>query len=126
MDKKEKGKKRSWGLYVLAFCVPVIGLLVHMLIGKCYPFGDNSILLGDAKDQYLSFFKELYDRLKNGQSLLFSWNGGMGYDFYCNMMYYLMSPFMLNRGGSSVVVYSQLIQYVRVRTSRTNGSEICL
>lgn len=68
MDKKEKGKKRSWGLYVLAFCVPVIGLLVHMLIGKCYPFGDNSILLGDAKDQYLSFFKELYDRLKNGQS----------------------------------------------------------
>lgn len=95
MDKKEKGKKRSWGLYVLAFCVPVIGLLVHMLIGKCYPFGDNSILLGDAKDQYLSFFKELYDRLKNGQSLLFSWNGGMGYDFYCNMMYYLMSPFNL-------------------------------
>lgn len=64
MYKKEKGKKRSWGLYVLAFCVPVIGLLVHMLIGKCYPFGDNSILLGDAKDQYLSFFKELYDRLK--------------------------------------------------------------
>lgn len=95
MDKKEKGKKRSWGLYVLAFCVPVIGLLVHMLIGKCYPFGDNSILLGDAKDQYLSFFKELYDRLKSGQSLLFSWNGGMGYDFYCNMMYYLMSPFNL-------------------------------
>ena len=64
-----------------------------MIIGKCYPFGDNSILIGDARDQYLSFFTELYNRIKSRQSLLFSWNGGMGYDFYTTMMYYLMSPF---------------------------------
>lgn len=95
MGMKKNRKRRNWGIYILAFCIPIVGLLVHMLIGKCYPFGDNSILLGDARDQYLSFFTELYNRLQNRQSLFFSWNGGMGYDFYTNMMYYLMSPFNL-------------------------------
>lgn len=93
INKEKIRRKRHWGIYVIAFCLPIIGLLIYMIIGKCYPFGDNSILLGDARDQYLSFFTELYNRIKNGQSLLFSWNGGMGYDFYTNMMYYLMSPF---------------------------------
>lgn len=93
INKEKIRRKRHWGIYVIAFCLPIIGLLIHMIIGKCYPFGDNSILIGDARDQYLSFFTELYNRIKNGQSLLFSWNGGMGYDFYATMMYYLMSPF---------------------------------
>ena len=93
INKEKIRRKRHWGIYVIAFCLPIIGLLIHMIIGKCYPFGDNSILIGDARDQYLSFFTELYNRIKNGQSLLFSWNGGMGYDFYTTMMYYLMSPF---------------------------------
>ncbi len=80
-----------------------IGFLYTSGLSGC-PYGDrgllsvwekNSILIGDAGDQYLSFFTELYNRIKNGQSLLFSWNGGMGYDFYSNLMYYLMSPFNL-------------------------------
>lgn len=95
MKLKERAKKRSWWIYILAFCIPVSCLVVHMVIGDCYPFGNNSILIGDAGGQYLSFFTELYNRIKNGQSLLFSWNGGMGYDFYSNLMYYLMSPFNL-------------------------------
>lgn len=95
MKLKESAKKRSWWIYILAFCIPVGCLVVHMVTGDCYPFGKNSILIGDAGDQYLSFFTELYNRIKNGQSLLFSWNGGMGYDFYSNLMYYLMSPFNL-------------------------------
>lgn len=88
-------KKKKYILYLLVFLIPIISFLIHMFLGGCWPFGDNSILIGDAKDQYVFFYTELYDRIKNKQSLLFSWNGGMGYDFYSNIMYYLISPFSI-------------------------------
>ena len=91
-----KNKKNYRKLYYLiVFLIPIISFVIHMILGKCWPFGNKSILVGDAKDQYVFFYSELYDRIKNGGSLLFSWNGGMGYDFYSNIMYYLISPFSL-------------------------------
>lgn len=85
-------KNKKWIIYLVAFLIPIFSFIVHMVIGQCWPFGNNSILIGDSKDQYVFFYTELFDRLKNGKSLLFSWNGGMGYDFYSNIMYYLLSP----------------------------------
>lgn len=93
--KVKKGKKRNWWVYLVAFCIPVICLLIFMISTHCYPFGENTVLVGDANIQYRYFYMELYDRIIHRKSLLFSWNGGMGYDFYSNMMYYLASPFSI-------------------------------
>lgn len=79
--------------YCIVFFIPIICLLVHMAIKGCYPFGNNTILLGDANLQYYAFFVELADKIQDGGSLFFSWKGGMGYDFYANLFYYLGSPF---------------------------------
>ncbi len=79
--------------YIIVFVIPIICMVIHMVMKDCYPFGKFTILLGDANAQYYSFFMELSDRLRNGNSLFFSWDAGLGYDFYSNFFYYLASPF---------------------------------
>lgn len=79
--------------YFVVFLVPIICMVIHMYIRKCYPFGDNTILLGDANAQYYWFEKMLLEKIKNGDSILFSWQAGMGFEFYQNFFYYLGSPF---------------------------------
>jgi uncharacterized membrane protein YfhO len=93
-DTKEKSVwfKRLYK-YIIVFLIPVICMIIHMVMKECYPFGDNTILIGDTNSQYYAFFMELAERIKNGNSIFFSWEKGMGYDFYSNFFYYLASPF---------------------------------
>lgn len=79
--------------YIIMWFIPVILLAVHMYFRECYPFGQNTILLGDANAQYYWFEDLLLDKLKKGEFILFSWNAGMGFEFYQNFFYYLGSPF---------------------------------
>lgn len=90
---KTKNKIEKIMKYITAFGVPVIFIVIHMVMTSCYPFGSNTILLGDSNTQYYAFFMELSDRIRHGKSIFFSWNMGMGYDFYSNFFYYLASPF---------------------------------
>lgn len=87
------GKVRKLIKYLIVFLVPIMCMIIHMYIRKCYPFGDNTILLGDANAQYYWFEKMLLEKIKNGESILFSWQAGMGFEFYQNFFYYLGSPF---------------------------------
>lgn len=79
--------------YFIVFMVPIICLLIHMYVRGCYPFGNNTILIGDANAQYYWFEKMLLEKIRNGESILFSWQAGMGFEFYQNFFYYLGSPF---------------------------------
>ena len=67
--------------YALSFLIPVI-ILVGIFIGrKVFPFGDEIYLRSDCYHQYAPFHKELYRKLTEGGSLLYSWNIGMGVNF---------------------------------------------
>ncbi len=90
-----KQKVCKFWKYVIAALLPVVCIVIHMAIDRCYPFGNNTILLGDANGQYYAFFNELSDKIRDGGSLLFSIDKGLGYDFYSNFFYYLASPFNL-------------------------------
>lgn len=72
--------------------IPIICIVIHMMMTDCYPFGKNTILLGDSNTQYYAFFVELSGRIRQGKSIFFSWDMGLGYDFYTNFFYYLASP----------------------------------
>lgn len=78
--------------FFLAFAIPVIILLVIYMVRDIYPFGDNCFLRSDMYHQYAPFLKEFYDKLKDGGSPLFSWNIGMGTNFFGLYAYYLASP----------------------------------
>lgn len=68
---------------------------IIMVVYFCYsiiPFGDKTIYRMDLYHQYGPLFSELYDRIANGESLLYSWNSGLGSSFIGNFYNYLSSP----------------------------------
>ncbi len=72
--------------------------LTFLIMGATYimrgvfPFGDNIILKVDLYHQYGPFHEELRNRILNGQSLFYSWEGGLGKEFFTQMAYYTASP----------------------------------
>ena len=79
----------------LSFAAPCCGMLMLMLICGYTPFGDRSMLYSDMWHQYYPFFKAFRQALRSGDSLLYSWNVGMGLDYLGLIAYYLASPLNL-------------------------------
>lgn len=70
-------------------------LFIILIVYFCYsiiPFGDKIIYRMDLYHQYGPLFSELYDRITSGESLLYSWNSGLGSSFIGNFFNYLSSP----------------------------------
>lgn len=97
-SKDENNKKTVFGwiktniTYIVSFIIPVIILLVIYKLRKIFPFGDEMYLRSDCYHQYAPFHKEFFNKLKNGGSLSYSWNIGMGVNFSALYAYYLASP----------------------------------
>lgn len=79
-------------LYLFSFLVPALIMLVIFVIQQIYPFGERSFLHIDMYHQYFPFLVEFYHKLKNGESLFYSWNTGIGSNFLALYVYYLASP----------------------------------
>jgi len=88
-------KKIRWNYKALAFCFPFFGMLFVMLISQYEPFGQYSMLYSDMYHQYYPFFLAFRDALRSGDSLLHSWNVGLGMDYLGLISYYLASPLNL-------------------------------
>ena len=78
--------------YILSFILPSIILGITFYIKKITPFGDYSIVSGDMELQFVPFINEFSEKVKHGDSLMYSWCRGMGYDFIGEIAYYLASP----------------------------------
>lgn len=85
--------KKTDRLYLLSFFVPALILLVIFIKREIFPFGDRSFLHIDMYHQYFPFLVEFYHKLKDGESLFYSWNTGIGSNFIALYAYYLASPF---------------------------------
>lgn len=97
-DSRESERKKVFkishgaGMYLLAFFLPVFISLGILIKNDVFPFGENCILHIDMYHQYAPFFTELMDKLKHGESLLYSFQIGLGSDFVSLFAYYLASP----------------------------------
>lgn len=94
MEKDSKIKRLFYEnrfLFLSALCSASIMLVVFMCY-ELFPFGDTTILRMDLYHQYCPLFAELYDRIKSGGSLLYSFNTGLGGSFLGNYFNYLSSP----------------------------------
>ena len=85
--------RHETALLLLAFCLPLLILLLSFIILGIAPFGDYSLAIIDAKQQYVSFSVFLADTLKNGDSLLYSWKEILGGPLAGLFGYYLASFF---------------------------------
>ena len=88
-------KNFKWNYTALAFAIPCLGMLCLMLIAGSSPFGGLSMLYSDMYHQYYPFFVAYRRALLSGDSLLYSWNVGMGMDYLGLISYYLASPLNL-------------------------------
>ncbi|MGN1329711.1 MAG: YfhO family protein [Eubacterium sp.] len=77
---------------VFSLILTGIALFIVFLFYTIFPFGDFTVMRMDLYHQYGPLFAELYDRIVNHQSLLYSWETGGGTSFLGNYFNYLSSP----------------------------------
>lgn len=80
-------------IYLLSALIPVGLMLIIFIARQIYPFGDESFLHIDMYHQYFPFLTEFYHKVKNGESLFYSFHTGIGSNFLALYVYYLASPF---------------------------------
>lgn len=77
----------AWG-----FVIPAVTVAVAFAVNHVYPFGDRGVLIIDSLHQYLPFFTEFHEKLTNNDTFLYSMGGGLGFNFWATIAYYLASP----------------------------------
>ena len=82
-------------LLPLSFFLPFLLLMAECAIQGISPFGERSLAILDAKEQYISFSAFLADILRSGDSLRYSWKLLLGGPMAGLLGYYLASPFEL-------------------------------
>lgn len=84
--------KEYWPQYLLAFLFPTLTVLAALAITGCYPFGERTMLTVDLYHQYCPFLVNFRDKFWAGESLFYSWNDGLGQEFYAAYANYSASP----------------------------------
>ena len=92
MLNKEKKLWQNYSYIFISFFAAATTMLIIYLCNKVAPFGDKTVLRMDLYHQYGPLFAELYERVKNGDSLIYSWTSGLGSCFIGNFFNYLSSP----------------------------------
>ena len=88
-------KNRKWNYVGLSFAFTFLAFFILMIVKGFAPFGDSSMLYSDAYHQYYPFFVAFRRALRSGESLLYSWDVGLGMDYLGLIAYYLASPLNL-------------------------------
>ncbi|MBQ9839245.1 MAG: YfhO family protein [Oscillospiraceae bacterium] len=88
-------KRFKWNYLLLAFLLPLLGVMTIQLFGGYSPFGNRSMLYSDMYHQYYPFFVAFRKAILSGEGLLYSWDIGMGMDYLGLIAYYLASPLNL-------------------------------
>ena len=94
MNRERKAfEKIRWGKQeTLSFLLPLLAMLGIFACKGIFPFGKESFLRTDLYHQYAPFFQEFQRKLQTRESLLYSFNLGLGSNFIALIAYYLASP----------------------------------
>lgn len=84
--------KRSARFFLAGFFLSVLIAGIGFACLGVWPFGDKTVLIIDSLHQYLPFYTDMHNKLTGGGSLLYSFSGGLGYNFWSTYAYYLASP----------------------------------
>ena len=105
-----------WPQLLLSFCFPMLTVLAALIICGCYPYGDRTMLTVDLYHQYAPFVVTFRNKVLSGQSLLYSWNDGLGQEFYAAYANYAASPlniFALFFDAKTIPVFIGLVTCLR-------------
>ena len=82
-------------VYLSAFFIPFLCMLIIYALFKVFPFGDNTVLVMDLNGQYADFFMWYRQVLLGDDSIIYSFSKEMGGNTFGLFAYYLSSPFFL-------------------------------
>lgn len=85
-------KKSSRRYFAAGFALSVLVTGIGFACLGVWPFGDKTVLIIDSLHQYLPFYTDFHEKLVNSESLLYSFSGGLGYNFWSTYAYYMASP----------------------------------
>lgn len=85
-------KGRRGRLFLAAGGMALIVCAVYAACGF-WPFGPNSVMTGDLNSQYIPFYAHFYDAVREGGSLLYAGDLGLGGGAFALFAYYFASPF---------------------------------
>ena len=105
-----------WPQLLLAFLFPTLTVLAAFAVTGCYPFGERTVLTVDLYHQYCPFLVAFRDKVLSGQSLFYSWNDGLGQEYYAAYANYAASPlniFALLFDAKTMPVFIALVSCLR-------------
>lgn len=94
MYKEKKNCCRYYGVPAVILLMSII-ILIAFWRENVFPFGDKILIYNDMQYQYLDFFMWFRNMLHGEDSLLYSFNMGMGGSTITLLAYYLASPLNL-------------------------------
>lgn len=93
--KPKSGFKNWWReyyVYVVSSLLILITVAVTMMLKHYWPFGDKVLLDGDYILQTWPFVADLQEKIRSGESILYTWGAGFGTNLYSILAYGLLSP----------------------------------
>ena len=75
-----------------SFLLPFFIIFQVFIVQTVHPFGDRMILTVDLYHQYAPFLTELRNKILSGESFFYSWNIGLGTNFWALFANYSASP----------------------------------
>ena len=111
-----KRSNRDWIMNLLSFLFPFLSMVAAFAIQQVYPIGEKVMLTVDSYHQYIPFLIELRNKLVNGESLFFTWNDGLGLEYYAAFANYAASPlnfFVVFFNAKTMPVFAAAVTAVR-------------
>ncbi|WP_066314437.1 YfhO family protein [Bacillus sp. FJAT-29814] len=88
-------QKNNFLVFLLSFCLPIVIIGTVFIMSGIYPFGKGTVFSSDLFHQYIHFYYYFLEAIKGNESLLYSWNAGLGSNFFGIIAYYTSSPVLL-------------------------------
>ncbi len=88
-------KTRKLPTITLSCIITLLIMLILYAVAGVFPFGTATTAFSDGFTQYVPFLSTLADKIREGGSLLYTWNMGSGTNFWAIISYYLASPLNL-------------------------------
>ena len=79
-------------LRFFSFMFPFVAVLLIFALMGVYPAGTKTMLTVDLYHQYMPFIYELRAKILGGRSLFYSWNSGLGNEYFAVFANYCASP----------------------------------
>nr|WP_321315376.1 YfhO family protein [uncultured Ligilactobacillus sp.] len=78
--------------YIISFIFPILLFICILFLTHVYPFGNNTVVTGDMKHQYISLMTYFKENIFHPRNFLYSYQIGLGSGFFAVLAYYLINP----------------------------------